>query len=340
MTALSFQGSHVAGEVQPLGAMLGPCAFALPDGRRVDPFALAPWADEDGPALPGILRRLRGEWPCVPFGMPVPRRDLPPDWMAGLPPGDDAGDPHPHGFGANHDWLLVPDGDGVRADIGYPAAHPIRALTRTVHPDPSAAALDLTLTVHPRRDVALPVGLHPTFRMPEAEGSVRLIAPGARAWSFPVPAEPGRSRAAPDARGVSLDAMPAADGGMRSLLALPWPAPGEDLILLTGVGGRVRLEFGVERYAVTLTWDPAVLPACLLWLSDRGRDFHPWNGRFRGLGVEPVAAPFDLGALHATRAAGPLTRAGVPVSVPFRAGVPWGTRYRIAVDPLPAQAAR
>ena len=30
---------------------------------------VAPWADEpDSAALPGILQRLRGEWPCVPFG--------------------------------------------------------------------------------------------------------------------------------------------------------------------------------------------------------------------------------------------------------------------------------
>ncbi len=33
----------------------------------------------------------------------------------------------------------------------------------------------------------------------------------------------------------------------------------------------------------------------MLWISDRALQEAPWNGRYRGLGVEPVAAAFDFG---------------------------------------------
>jgi hypothetical protein len=61
---------------------------------------VAPWADdppEQLVALPGLLRRLRGEWPCIPFGVPEARTDLPAEWLAGLSEPDDGVDPHPHG---------------------------------------------------------------------------------------------------------------------------------------------------------------------------------------------------------------------------------------------------
>jgi hypothetical protein len=66
--------------MQRLSAMLAPIAFRLPSGRDARPMQIAPWADETGSAaLPDMLRRLRGEWPCAPFGA-TPDRPAPPDW--------------------------------------------------------------------------------------------------------------------------------------------------------------------------------------------------------------------------------------------------------------------
>ena len=65
--------AHGALTVQRLGAMLAPITFVLADGRQVSPMHVAPWANAPGTeTLPGILRKLRGEWPCVPFGYSVP----------------------------------------------------------------------------------------------------------------------------------------------------------------------------------------------------------------------------------------------------------------------------
>lgn len=65
--------------LQSLGGMLGPVRFYLEDGRSISPLHVAPWDDEDMSDQPGVLRRLRGDWPCIPFGV-APHRQLPHPW--------------------------------------------------------------------------------------------------------------------------------------------------------------------------------------------------------------------------------------------------------------------
>lgn len=331
-----FEAPRVSGEVHPLGAMIGPAAFDI-GGRTVEPLAVAPWGDEpEAPTWPGVLRGLRGDWPCVPFGMPETRRDLPADWQAGLGEGPVL-DPEPHGYCSNHDWTLTPESaSGVLAAIGYPADHPIRWLERTVRGDPAAPAIDFTLTIHARRDVSLPVGLHPTLRLPEDRRGARLRVDGddVRVWTYPVDAEPGRSRFAPDQRAVSPSTVALAAGGTADLFALDLSGDSEDIVLLTGVAGRVALENLVEGYRVTVEWDAAVLPGCLIWLSNLGRRMPPWNGRFRGIGIEPVSSAFDFGTVYAASAGHPLARSGFKAQVDLKAGRPWTTAYRIACTAL------
>src|SRR5258706_10265078 len=50
------------------GGQLGPVTFSLPTGR-VQPFAVAPWAEERLPRrTPAMLKALRGDFFCCPFG--------------------------------------------------------------------------------------------------------------------------------------------------------------------------------------------------------------------------------------------------------------------------------
>ena len=75
-----------------------------------------------------------------------------------------------------------------------------------------------------------------------------------------------------------------------------------------------------------------VLPACLLWISNGGRLGYPWLGRVCALGIEPCAAPFDLGPAYAGEADTPLRRAGIRTAVTFSAGVTRRIRYSISVQ--------
>jgi hypothetical protein len=131
--------AHGCLAVQRLGAMLGPLTFVLRDGRQVSPLHVAPWADEaGGEALPGVLRRLRGEWPCVPFGYSLPPDGFPPAWAAVMPPGD--AHEEVHGHCSNHDWSWEPAADAgeLRLSLLYPGTSPVRRVERRIRADTSA----------------------------------------------------------------------------------------------------------------------------------------------------------------------------------------------------------
>src|ERR1044071_1429664 len=88
----SFRSSHVHANLTKLGGHLAPVAFRL-EHRLVTPFSVAPWAEEKlAPDTPALLRALRGDFFCAPFG----GNETP--WH---------GESHPpHGETANVTWRL------------------------------------------------------------------------------------------------------------------------------------------------------------------------------------------------------------------------------------------
>jgi len=334
---------HGEADVYSLGAMVGPVRFHLGDGEYVQPFQVAPWVHDGGgvhadqhAALPPILQNLRGEWPCVPFGMPDALTDLPPRWLSGLTHAGADGDAAIHGAGANMHWQLVSrQPHAVSLAVEYPDTHPIARVTRTIAGVAGEAALNFSLLVEARRDVDLPIGLHPVVRLPKEAGAAYLSFAGDVAvHSYPVAAEKGVSRVLPDQQDMPLDRIVCSDGSYLDASRHPLPMETEELLLVTGHGGAARLENSVENYALALAWDEADFPACMLWISNRGRQAYPWSGRFQALGIEPVAAAFDLGVAHSQNPANPLTAAGLRCTQVFSAGVPRAFSYRISVASL------
>jgi hypothetical protein len=318
--------------VQRLAAMLAPVVFRLPDGRNVSPLHVAPWAGEAGTdVLPGILQRLRGEWPCVPFGHGRPQA-LAGDW-AGLQaePGT-----WPHGESSNREWDWAEAEGALALTLDHAPDHPISRLERVIRPDPLAAAVHITLTIHPRMDCRLPIGLHPVFRVPDDGQGLRLDpGPGGAVLTFPGALEPGISRFLPAAEAPSLAEVPLAAGGHVDASRLPLPWATEELLQVAGASGHVALDYPAEGFRTDLTWDPTLFPGVIFWLSNRGRTAAPWSGRHLAVGVEPVAAAFDLGTAISA-GDNPIARRGVATAVQFLSGQPVTTRYRISVRPLPA----
>jgi hypothetical protein len=321
----TFSWAHGEGEIQTLGGMLGPVRFRLPGGRAVQPFHVAPWADEPGTAgLPGILRRLRGEWPCIPFGV---ERDLPlaGDW-AEIPTAAPEDRP-PHGHGANADWTF---GEELSLAVDYPADSAVARLERRIRPDPGAPALDIDLEVHVRRDATLPIGLHPTFRVPDQGVVIETESGG---MTFPAAVEPGVSILAEGAMFDRLDRVPLRAGGTTDISHLPLGVPTEELVQLTRPEGRVALVYPTEGFRVRLTWDASHFPGLAVWVSNRGRPAHPWSGRHQAVGLEPICAAFDLGA-RISAFPNPLSRTGHPTARAFRAGEVFTTTLRIEVSAI------
>ncbi len=320
---------HGSAELWSQGGLLGPVTLRLADGREVQPMFLAPWLNDPATAeLPPLLRDLKGELPCAPFG----RTDFPdgldqarlspssPGLSRGsslstapvdarVKPGHDEnsgagwtrldpGDNWEHGYSSNQPWSLIAADRGLlRIGIDYPDDAPIRRLERQITADPDTAALDISLTIFSRADTQVPVALHPTFRVPP-EGIDLRPGPFTRAVAYPVPAEPGVSRLTPNGTAPHLATLPTANGTL-DLSHLPLPIKTEELLQLQACQPPFSLYYRAEKVEVTLSWDQQLLPDVMLWVSNAGRAAFPWNSRNYALGVEPVNGAFDLGRVAA-----------------------------------------
>ncbi|MEC5162645.1 hypothetical protein RCH08_003811 [Janthinobacterium sp. CG_S6] len=319
-------------DVQALGGMLGPLRFRLAGGRELDALHVAPWAGEArSGSLPGILRRMRGEWPCVPFG----RADYPDDLPGGWAPRQRERT-WSHGYAAHHPWQCLEAGPlRVRLALDYPPGSDIARVERTIEADPHSPTLDITLTVHARRRARLPLGLHPTFRLPAAPGRVQLITgPHAGVFSYPVAAGSVASRLLPDTRSDALSRMLGRSGAL-DLSRLPLAGAAEELVQIRGLRrgpGQppLALHYLDEEVCVGLWWDNAALPDLMLWISNGGRSEFPWLDRHFALGAEPVNSLFDLGRVARAPPGHPLAdRLGVMLA-PHE---PWRTHYCITAWP-------
>jgi hypothetical protein len=326
--------AHGCAELQTLGGMLAPVTFRATGQPDFSPLQVAPWADEpQADRWPGALRRLRGEWPCVPFGRCDRPDGLPADWAA-LDPGDAWG----HGHASHHDWawLAAPDALSLALQIDLPADQAVARMTRIVRAMADAPALEVQVHIEARRDTTLPVALHPTLRLDL--GRVQLaLAHAGPGLTYPVPAEPGRSRVRADARFERLQAVPLArpEGAatQADFSRYPQPVDSEDLLLLMGLAGPVSADYLDAGWRLTLDWDRSQLPDLMLWVSHRGRLHPPWNGRHWALGVEPLNGAFDLGRVARPPAGHPLAaRPGLPL----RAGQTTTLCWRLSAQPLAA----
>lgn len=325
----SVAWSHGVFTLETLGGMLGPSLFVLPDGRQIAPFHIAPWFDEpEAGSLPGILRRLRGEWPCMPFGAAPGRIDLP-GWEQPDPSVEP--DAEPHGYASNHLWHWLEGGGGELAmAIDYPQEHPVSRLTRRVRGIDGSPALEFHLCVEVRRACDLPMGLHPVFRLNPQPHSMKLDVDARAAATFPGNVDPS-SIFEPNHILSNWRSVPLRGGGNIDPSCLPLAQKTEDLLQCVGTDGRATLTNGPEGYRVSLQWEKDHFPDLLLWFSNHGRSQYPWNGRHLALGVEPVCAALDLGT-QVSAASNPIRRAGSATSRRLIPGQPFETRYRVSVE--------
>jgi D-hexose-6-phosphate mutarotase len=84
---------HVEAALTCTGGHLGPVSFKC-GSRQIQPYSVAPWAEEQlDPSTPDVLRVLRGDFLCMPFGGNAKPHN---------------GEQHPvHGEVANKPWELV-----------------------------------------------------------------------------------------------------------------------------------------------------------------------------------------------------------------------------------------
>ena len=284
--------SHGEATVAARAGMLMGARFRVGDAW-FSPFAAAPWAGQlpRTNGLPGHVAVLGGEFVGVPFGSSLLPGDHPPAWSAhaGTPLA-----PPEHGVGADAEWAFTcSTASSATLSMDYPSSSAVSRLERTVEGVEGRPELHFRLVVHARRPAHVPVGLHPVLRLPERPGRLKLSAAFQLGVGYPGTVAGVGTAASPDARFTDLAAVPGPRGPV-DVSRLPLGPPVEDVLQLCGMRGPVRARYLDEGAGVELDWDRRVLPSVLLWVSDRGLGEPPWSGRYRGLGVEPVAAAFDL----------------------------------------------
>jgi hypothetical protein len=190
------------------------------------------------------------------------------------------------------------------------------------------------------------LGHHAMLRFPDGEGAGRIACSGFRFGQvlpapFENPARGGYSSLLPGAVFRDLRRVPRADGSYADLTRYQAREGFEDLVLLATRPSRpvawIAVAFPGEGYLWFALKDPSLLASTVLWHSNGGRHYPPWNGRHRHvLGLEEVTAFFDFG-LAASARPNPLSRRGVPTTVTLRPDRPLRIPYVMGVTAIPGE---
>ena len=249
-------------------------------GRTLRPLHRAPWIgnpDADVPdELPGGVKFLSGDFLCAPFAA----NDVEPAPL--------------HGWPANTSWSVV-SSEGI--DGGWQAR---LRLDRQV----MGATIEKLLTLRDNHPFlyqehrllggsgALSVAHHP---MTDMSDGARLSFSKKRLAATPDKApEPdasrGQSQLSYPARTADLTAFPAANGGTVDLTDYVADTRNEDFVTLVEADpshfGWTAVARRAEADLLLVLKNPRDLPVTMLWISNGGRYYSPWNGRAGVLGIE------------------------------------------------------
>lgn len=268
----------------------------MDEGAEVAPLHAAPWLGEALPAGAAPHQaRLQGDFLCAPMG---------------------AGPDGLHGLTANGRWRVMPAGPGTLRAVLDGAVMGATVVKEAAVQDNQPFLYQRHLFIGGLG--ALPVSNHAMIAVPNG---AKLSFSRKRWFETPAAAvEPdpsrGRSALAYPRRAEDAAEFPGADGGTVNLHRYPWGAAHEDFVSAVedpaSVLGWTAVVRPAEGDLFLSLKNPRAAPMTMLWHSNGGRDYAPWNGRHRGcLGVEEGAALGNLG-LSSQEVPDPLAAAGQP----------------------------
>lgn len=315
--SLASPDGQLTAHVSRAGGMLTSLRHHLSSSLSYPVLYRAPWLDdaEACAPLPPLMQRLAGEWVGVPFGHSA--HD-----------GDGFFQHAPHGLPVNGRWDIAGhQNDAIQLRFTFPADYPLAFLQRDIRLCDDGQ-VSFQLTINARRACRLPIGLHPIFPIGGEAGEVLLSAENSVGGVvYPQATEAGVSQLHPLARFAHLDTVPGLEGKTVNLQRLPLPYRTEEIVQLLSPVSGIRLHYPAQQRQVTLRWDTQQLPHCLLWFSNGGRAYAPWNGRNLCLGVEPICSAWDLGPESLKENA--LTAQGYATAIDFTPETPVTVTYHL-----------
>ena len=305
------------------GGHIGPIKFRTSE-RSLSPYSVAPWAEEDTKDQPDILRALRGDFFCMPFGgNETPYKD----------------EQHPcHGESANGKWSLV----DARSEYGEHRLHlTLPTKIREGQVDKIVRLINGEHVLYQQHVVSgmkgmMTWGHHAMLKFPDIEGCGLIsTSPIQFGHVFPepteLPANQGYSMLKPGATFQDLRKVPTVFRTKTDLSRYPARKGYEDIAILVNSTdvpfGWTAVSFPDQGYIWFSLKDPSVLQSTLLWHSNGGRYYAPWNGRHTCvLGLEDITGNFHYG-LEQSACSNPLSERGARTNIVMRADRQYVVNY-------------
>jgi len=316
--------------VTETGGHLAPVTFDR-QRRRIQPYSVSPWCEEKVDTIP-LLKVLRGDFFCLPFGAnATPFR----------------GEQHPvHGETANRKWHF----EGLERAAGRATLHlSMRPSIRRGRVDKRITLLDGQNAVYCQHIVSgmsgpMNFGHHATLKFPDRPGSGVLTHSPIQFGMVPPdapenPATFGYSILKPGAKFSRLNRVPTMTGEWADLSHYPARRGFEDIALLAtkeiSPFAWIAVTFPAEGYVWFAIKDPGVLRQTLLWHSNGGRHYAPWNSRHLNvLGIEDLTSFFAYGLAESAKT-NQLTKLGLQTCLNLTPKKPLMVNYIMAVSVVP-----
>jgi hypothetical protein len=317
------------------GGQVGPVNFKL-NGRRVSPYSIAPWATERNVQrdrrTPVILKALRGDFFCMPFG------------------GNTAAFKHerhpPHGEVANANWTLESiDND----DRGPTIRLSLKTKVRKAHVDKSIGLRRGQHAIYSRHVISgatgpMTLGHHAMIKFPDEPGS-GVISTSRFIYGqvFPQPVERpenlGYSFLKPGHEFDSLERVQTITGETTDISRYPARRGFEDLVMMASDPNLpfawTAVAFAKQRFVWFALKDPRVLRSTIFWISNGGRHYAPWSSRHVNvMGLEEVTADFHYGIAESVKD-NPWMARGIPTHVELDPKKPTYVNYIMAIAQIP-----
>ena len=319
--------------ITEIGGHLGPVIFDR-KGKKWQPYSVAPWAEESiDSSLPAILKVLRGDFFCLPFG------------GNGTPYKKEK---HPvHGETANAKWKF----NGIQSANGETSIHlSLDTNVRKGQVDKKIMLKDGENNIYSRHVISgmkgpMNFGHHAMIRFPDAVGSGRIstsrfvygqVFPGA----FEKPEDKGYSILKPGAAFGSLQKVPMINGETTDLTVYPSRRGFEDLVMFIHDDqlpfAWTSVVFAKEGYLWFAIKNPRILRNTIFWISNGGRHYAPWSGRhINVMGIEDVTSYFHYGIGESAQK-NALSAQGFPTTVELNPKAPTTVPYIMGAAPVPA----
>lgn len=296
--------------VTRIAGHMAPVEFFIDTEKPIQPYHIAPWWDTGCQSdQPPLLHVLRGDFFCCPFG------------------GNEEpyqGEQYPtHGETANRAWSLV---EWEKNETGAMLHLEQQQTIREGNVEKILTILEGQSNIYCRHIITgmegpMDVGHHANLHFPDYPKSGKLAFSKfihAQVYIKPteLPEMKGYSILSPGAVITDLKKVPTITGELTDLTCYPARRGFEDIVIICADReldfAWTTVTFPEEGYVWYALKDPKVLASTLLWISNGGRHYEPWNGRHvNTMGLEEITAFFHEG-LAASARDNELNQRGIP----------------------------